>query len=293
MLDYARRTQSTLGNILVTTESTRGYKFECTKCGQCCRGGGVAATFTEALELSGDMTFRLGFQCSLLRYENRDIDDDQVSLMSDLGAAVLNSPEHGGRLVFHPYMRAYSHQSERAINKHCPMLLNTGECKIYDRRPSICKSVPLTTMLPNRELASGLAKFGDKYGCIIESSDSSVDVIGINENRKVLHEEIMYANAAILLVDAFRIKLQPGSLSMSTMLGCLVYDFHEKLKGKLDEAGMASENGVKFAKAQVRLLEIAIAEARQRKCKEELAVTRNMISDLNDLKNYLKKSEKE
>lgn len=285
----AVRDQSPLEHILVKAESIKGYKFECTQCGKCCCGP-VSVTFREALALSKDMIFRLGFQCSLIRHGKNDIPGDQASLMMDLGCSRIYAPEFGGTLIVHPHMRAYSHQSERSVEPKCPMVMDSGGCKIYDRRPSICKSVPMVTMSPDRQLGNGLKSFGERFGCVTESKDSYISTAGINENRTALHHEAMYSAAAILVVDAMHAKLTPGSLSFSATMACFVYEMHA-LINKDERSGKVSKPEIReFASNQIELLEKAVHDAKRRKNKDERHVTRLMEQDIEGLREYLRKS---
>lgn len=294
MMSITTKTRLPVDLVRIDSSLTNGLKFECSQCGKCCSAG-PAMTFDEAYELKDVFAMRLSVQYSIADFGYKKAQkEDQLAdheVLLSLGLAhVPASPESPpGYIYISPF--AYSYKTGR-----CPALEQSGACGIYSRRPTICKSVPFTTIASNEGIRKRLEEFGDHYGCVTRSNNSHIDVDGLNSNREAMHGDAL-SGYAYMLIKSIGFEAPTGHSSLSPDIISMTFDMADMFKADVEPSASfdvrrqyVSGRGKDFARAQIKILEKSVCDAVLRKDKNDLEITRMHKASIKKLQNYLTKA---
>ena len=128
-----------------------GFAFSCTKCGQCCKGGGPALSIDEIFKYQDTFISGLrwgGYAVSknLFTTLDRNYLLESAKLYDHLGAFCTSFPDRGDTIYPHIYPLATGY--DLAPGRACTALDEDGSCKLHPDKPDMCRSVPFDAALP-------------------------------------------------------------------------------------------------------------------------------------------------
>ena len=251
-----------------------GFSFHCTQCGKCCSDG-PQLTFAEAFALRDILPMRLMISTSVISVFDSS-SKKQASTLVAMGFPMYQ--EGGMTYILNISPSTYQYQTGR-----CIALADNNQCGIYDKRPSICKSVPMATLASDDSIPARLDSFGKEFGCIQRQEDSAISVDGLNFNRKEIYDEIPFssivAGALMDLVD-----IRPGRMSIDSTHIAMLLDVQDRYF-----TGVQNGRGVQFAQSQLALLTRLVDDALQRKRKEDRKITKSYQETILMLRAFIEK----
>lgn len=248
-------------------------------------------TFAEAYELRDVFAMRLSVQNSITDSRYKSIPkEDQLAEHDVLMALGLihtpASPESpSGYINISPFACSYK-------TGRCPALEQSGACEIYSRRPTICQSVPFTTIASNEGIKKRLEEFGAEHGCVTRCENSQINVDGLNSNREAMHSEAL-SGYAFMLIREVGLNAPAGHSSLSPEMISMTFDLADMFNAKFESRAPVdaykdvSGRGQTFAKAQIKVLEKSVGDAVLRKNKNDLEITRMHKESIKKLQDYL------
>lgn len=121
-----------VNEVLSNKSIGQGFEFNCSACGKCCNSG-PQMTFSEAFELRDVFIQRLFITVKKYNYGESL---EHVKYAHALGIPVRNE------LLNYCHKICFLSPGVISYESKCPALNTDNLCSIYDRRPSICRSVP-------------------------------------------------------------------------------------------------------------------------------------------------------
>lgn len=248
------------------------YHFECTQCGKCCSDG-PQMTFQEAFLLRDVFPIRLFISVSSAAPTDKE-GMEHLNFMQKMGSLQIKEGLEKKMMYVSP--ATYQYQNGR-----CIALADNGGCSVYDKRPSICKSVPMVTFVPDNQMHTRLDSFGAKYGCLSKKEGASISVEGLNTNREAIYNDVDYSSMAAMIM-ADMVGTQQGRRSVGPVHIAILFEALAEQRNENDDKAEL------FASSQLALLEQLVEEAIKRKNKADMPVTRMYREMIGELQDYIR-----
>lgn len=149
-------------------QMTQSWHFACHACGACCNSP-PALTFEELGDYANDFHLRLAFQALPMRsakvvdfpWGQQAMTPQQMAKMKENEKRLWNAVKGpDGIVMIHIFPLARAVSSATA----CPKRTDAGLCSIHDRRPLMCRTVPLAPGMPEFVQGMAITAF-EEWGC--------------------------------------------------------------------------------------------------------------------------------
>lgn len=175
-------------------EVIQSWHFSCHACGACCNSA-PALTFEEMASYAKDFHIRLAFQSFPLKSTDtiefpwgiHTVNSKQSAKIKENEKRLWNAVKGpDGIVMIHMFPIAKA----PALAKSCPKRSEDGLCSIHERRPLMCRTVPLAPAMPEFLQGMAITAF-EQWGCASKKTKEDLDPLF--NGFKLVNEE--YRNA--------------------------------------------------------------------------------------------------
>lgn len=156
----------------------QSWHFACHACGACCNSA-PALTFQEMGSYAKDFHIRLAFQSVPMKSTDtiqfpwgiQKVDSKQNAKIKENEKRLWNAVKGpDGITMIHMFPIARTQSSANS----CPQRTEDGLCSIHDRRPLMCRTVPLAPAMPEFMQGMNIAAF-EEWGCASKEAKEGFD----------------------------------------------------------------------------------------------------------------------